>query len=337
MLACANLANLSIVRGFFRGPEVALRRALGASRGQVARLFLAESILLVLLGGGLGMLLGWWALPLIPLVADPITVMLGAAGNLDISMDLTVLIYTVTLSLTTGVLFGLAPALRSARSDVAAVLRDEGQSVSPGRRAAMFRNGLVVVQLAVCLVLVVGTGMLTRSLANAFGVDPGADAERLAFVATSFTQGAVTPEEQTVRLQDLMDWAAALPGVTSVAYTSRLPVQTGGSTTTLIEGYTPPSGTDSVELPLAVVSDDYFREVGQRVLEGRTFGPPDALNTTPVVVINRAAAHRFWDDTDPVGWCIRPQDAPDRWIQVIGVVEDAKVVSLVEPPTPMLF
>ncbi len=337
VLACANLANLSIVRGFFRGPEVALRRALGASRGQVARHFLAESILLVLLGGGLGMLLGWWALPLIPLVADPITVMLGAAGNLDISMDLTVLIYTVTLSLTTGVLFGLAPALRSARSEVAAVLRDEGQSVSPGRRAAMFRNGLVVVQLAVCLVLVVGTGMLTHSLANAFGVDPGVDAERLAFVATSFTQGAVTPEEQTVRLQDLMDRAAALPGVTSVAYTSRLPVQTGPSTTTLIEGYTPPSGTDSVELPLAVVSDDYIRTVGQRVLEGRTFGPPDALNTTPVVVINRAAARRFWDDTDPVGRRIRPQDAPDRWIQVIGVVEDAKVVSLVEPPTPMLF
>ena len=337
VLACANLANLLIVRGIFRGPEMALRRALGASRGRVARLFLTESILLALLGGGLGMLLGWWALRLISLVANSVAATFGGTGNLDMPMDLTVLIYTLTLSLATGVLFGLAPALRSSRSDVAGVLRVEGQSVSPDRRAALLRNSLVVVQLAVCLVLVVGAGLLTRTLANVLRVDPGVDAERLAFVATSFTQGAVTPEERTVRLQDLMDRAAALPGVTSVAYTSRLPVGPGGSTTTVIDGYTPPAGTDSVELPFAVVSDDYFRTVGLRVLAGRIFGPPDALNTAPVVVINRTAATRFWGEADPVGRRIRPQAAPDSWIQVIGVVEDAKVASLDEPPTPMLF
>ncbi len=336
-LACANLANLLIVRGFFRGHEVAVRRALGASRSRVARLFLSESILLSLMGGAVGILLGWWVLRFVPLVVGPAAAAFGVTADVALSIDRAVLLYTLAVTLVTGTLFGLAPALRSARSDAEGVLRAEGRGASPGRRATLLRNTLVVVQLAACLVLIVGTSLLTRSLANVQRVDPGVDADRLAYVATNFGPGDVSPEEQAVRLQELMDRAATLPGVTSVAFTTRLPVMPGPSTTTSVEGYAPPSGSDSVELPFALVSDDYFGTVGVRVTAGRAFGPDDTLGTTPVAIVNEAAARRFWGEADPVGRRIRPQATPDAWTEVVGVVEDIKVSSLNEPPTPMLF
>ena len=319
VLACANLANLQIVRGFSRGHEVAIRRALGASRGRVVRLSLTESVLLALLGGGVGLLLARWALDFVPVLAGPVAAAIGGAGELDVSMDLRVLLYALGLTLGTGVLFGLAPALRSARSGVASVLREEGHSTSPGTRATLLRNGLVAVQVAVSLVLLVGAGLLTRSLANMQRVDPGVDAERLAFVATGFGQGNASPEARTTRMEELMDRAATLPGVTAVAFTTRLPVQPGGSTTTVVEGYTPPTGTDSVELQFALVSDDYFRTVGLRVTAGRAFGRQDGLDGLRVALVNETAARRFSGDTNPAGRRVRPQDDPDGWAQVVGV------------------
>jgi len=240
VLACANLANLQIVRGLSRGHEVAIRRALGASRGRVARLFLTESVLLACLSGAVGLLLARWSLGFVPVLVGPIAAATGGAGDLDVSMDLQVLLYALVLTLGTGVLFGLAPALRSARSGVAGVLREEGHSTSPGKRAALLRNGLVAIQVAVSLVLLVGASLLTRSLVNIQQVDPGVDADRLAFVATGFGQGNASAEERIARMDELMDRAATLPGLTRVAFTTRLPVQPGGSTTTVVEGYTPP-------------------------------------------------------------------------------------------------
>ena len=134
-----------------------------------------------------------------------------------------------------------------------------------------------------------------------------------------------------------MDRAAALPDVRAVAFTTRLPMQPGGSTTTVVEGYTPPTGTDSVELPMAIVSDDYFVTVGLRVMGGRVFGRQDTLGGMAVAVVNETAARQFWGDTNPEGRRLRPQANPDGWTQVVGVVEDSKVLSLDEPPTPMLF
>ena len=293
VLACANLANLQIMRGFSRGHEVAIRRALGASEARVARLFLTESVMLALIGGSVGLLLARWSLDFVPLLAGPIAATIGGAGDLDVSMDLRVLAYALVLTLGTGVLFGLAPALRSARSGVAGVLREEGHSTSPGKRAALLRNGLVSVQVAVSLVLLVGAGLLTRSLANVQQVDAGVDVDRLAFVSTGFGQGNASPEERTARMEELMDRAAALPGVTAVAFTTRLPVQPGQSTTTVVEGYTPPTGTDSVELQVALVSDDFFTTVGLRVMAGRAFSRQDTLGTLTVAVVNETAARQF--------------------------------------------
>ena len=336
VLACANLANLLIVRGLSRGQEVAIRRALGASRGRVARLFFTEAILLALLGGGLGMLMARWALGFVPLVAGPFAAATGGAGDLDVSMDGRVFFYAVGLTVVTGVLSALAPTLRSARTGLAGVLREEGHGSSPGPRAAWLRNGLVAIQVAVSLVLLVGATLLTRSVANVQAVEPGIDANRLAFVATSFGQGSASPAARASRVDDLLDRTAALPGVTAVAVTTRLPVQRGGSTTTVIDGYTPPAGTDSVELPVALVDEHYFGAVGLRLVGGRGFSEADTSENR-VAVVNETAARRFWGDTDPAGWRLRPQGGAEGWVPVVGVVSDSKVSSLDEDPSPMLY
>ena len=336
VLTGANLANLLIVRGLARGHEVAIRRSLGAGRGRVARLFLTESLLLALLGGGIGMLFARWSLDAVPLLMSPLVSGLGGTGELDLPMDLGVLLYGATLTLATGILFGLAPALRSARSGVAGVLREEGHSLGPSRRSALLRNGLVSLQVAVSLVLLVAASLVTRSLANVQRVDPGVDVAHLAFVATTFGQGTATPEERTARMTELVDRAAALPGVSAVGVTTRLPVQPGGSTTTVVDGYTPPSGTDSVELPVALVDDGYFEAVGLGIMTGRPFSREDRVGPR-VALVNETAARRFWADGNPVGRRLRPQGAPDAWFQVVGVVEDSKVANLNEAASPMLY
>ena len=338
VLACANLATLMLVRGFSRGHEVAVRRALGASRLRVARIFLVESLVLAVLGGAGGLILGRWVLGIVPSVVGPIAAAVGAASadvGVDLSMDARVVLFTLTLVVVTGVLFGLAPALRSTRSSEAHVLREEGHSLTPNKRESFVRKTLVSVQVAVSLVLLVVAAQLTQSLVN-IQQDPGVDANRVAYLATDFAQGDASSDEQQVRMQDLRDRTAALPGVTSVAFTSRLPVQPGRRTGTIIDGYTPPTGTDAIDLPFAVVSPDYFQTVGVRLVGGRGFERADTISTVPVALVNQTAARRFWGG-DPVGRRFRPQASPDGWVQVVGVVEDSKVSSLAEPPSPMLY
>lgn len=332
LLACSNLANLLLVRGVSRSSEMAVRQAMGASRGRVAWLFLSEALVLSALGGGAGLLLARWAVQVLSGV--PLPPLRGA--TIDVSLDHRVLLFALGLIAVTGVLFGLAPALRTAGADVAATLREEERSSSGGRSSALLRKGLVAVQVAVCLVLLVGAGLLTRSLANARGVDPGVDVDRIAVVGTSLPQTGIPQEEWPEIIREIRTQIAGLPGVESVALTSRLPVQRRGTTTTVVEGYTPPAGTGAVELAYAVVSRDYFETMGIRRLAGRTFTLNDGPGTPAVVVVNETAARRFWKG-DAVGRRMRAQDNPDGWSRVVGVVEDVKVSSLQEPPTPMFY
>ena len=144
-------------------------------------------------------------------------------------------------------------------------------------------------------------------------------------------------EEQQARMVELRNRVAALPGTTSVAFTTRLPVEPGGSSTTIIEGQTPSSGTGAVELPRASVSPDYFQTVGIRVTEGRAFDRDDTLSTVPVAVVNETTARRFCGEASPLGRRIRPQGSDEGWVQVVGVVADSKVSSRGELPSPMLY
>ena len=333
LLACTNLANLLLVRGIARAPEMAVRVALGAGRSRVARLLLLEAMLLSVLGGAAGILAGAWATRLIPLLPLPIP-----GGGLDSGFDARMVVFGIVVTLVTGVLFGLLPALRSARPDVALVLRDEGPGRSAGRRTSVLRGALVTVQVALSVVLVIGAGLLARSFVNSKTVNVGVDADRVAVVATNLQQGGVTTEEMQAVVTQLLERVEALPGVERAAITTRLPVQNGGSTTQVVDGYQPAAGTGSVEIDFADVSRGYFETMGIRLVAGRLFGVQDAPGAPRVIVVSETAARTFFGSTErAIGGRIRPQGNVNAWREVVGVVSDVKVESIQEPPTPMMY
>jgi predicted permease len=331
LLACANLANLLLVRGISRGPEVAVRRALGAGSGRVVRLLLVEALLLSAAGGAAGLALAAWAVKLIPALPIPVP-----GGGLDIGFNHRVIIFGCIVALATGLLFGLLPALRSARADVVAALRDEGRGRSAGRGVSLLRGGLIALQVAVSVVLIIAAGLLARSLANAQRVDTGVDVDRIAVIGTDLDQAGVDGAQANLVATQILEQIEAVPGVERAALTTRLPVQRSGTTTQVVDGYTPPSGTGSVELPFAWVSRGYFETMGIRLIAGRSFTADDRANTGRVIIVNETAARLFWGG-NAVGGRIRPQGEGSPWRLVVGVVADVKVADLQEPPTPMIY
>jgi predicted permease len=210
--------------------------------------------------------------------------------------------------------------------------------VAGNRRAFLFRDGMVAVQVAASVVLVVGASLMVRGLASYQQIDTGVAVERLALLGTTFSQAGIAPEDRQASAAALTERLEAIPGVSSVALTTRIPVSGGGSTTTVVEGYDPQAGTGSVELPFAYVSPGYFETVGMTVVAGRAYGPDDRIGPRRSVIVNETAARRFWGDPDAaIGGRVRPQGAPGEWIQVVGVVSDVTVGDLGGPDLPMLY
>jgi predicted permease len=332
LLACSNLANMQLLRGVSRAPEMAVRLALGAGRDRLARLFLLEAILLSALGAGAGLLLARWAVsafPRLPLPLPP-----GVA--FDVAIDGRVLTFSILLAVASALFFGLLPALRASGTDLAAAMREEVRTASAARRGGALRKVFVGVQVAVSLVLVIGAGLLARSLSKLAAVEPGVDVERLAYVTVDATRGGAAPPDAAALMEQMVTRIQSMPGVTGATFTTRLPVQRGGTTTTVFEGYVPPNGTDAVEMPFAYVTTSYFETMGVRVVEGRAFTADDRRDTPRVVVVNEAAAERYWGG-DAIGKRLRPQGSPDAWREVVGVVANVKVAGLDEAPTPMMY
>ena len=238
----------------------------------------------------------------------------------------------------TGVLFGLAPALRSVAHRRGR--RCCGTTPAPPPLAAglrRLRNALVALQVAVSLVLVLGAGLLARSLRRSSTWMPAWTRTGSRTCGPDFSTAGLTGDEIRVALEEIQARTGALPGVTATAATSRLPAQEGGSTTTVVEGYEPAAGTGAVELDYAVVTPGYFGTVGQSLLEGRDFGPDDVLGSETVMLVNESAARHFWPGQSALGRRMRPQDRPDAWRRVVGVVADAPVDRLGEATPPMFY
>lgn len=332
LLACANLANLLLVRGLGRTGEMAVRRAMGASGGRIAGLFIMESFVLALAGGALGILLTAWAIRVIPTLPLPDVF----PGVLDLRLDTRLLAFTLVLVAVTGALFGSLPALRAAKDDVAGVLRDDRRTSSLGRGTVRLRNGLVAVQVVASLLLVLATGMLVRGITAIGRVDPGVDVDRLAWIRADLSPATTDDDEARALMGEVMERLAAQPGVEGVAATSRLPAQPGGSTTTVVEGYQPAAGTEAIELDFMIVSDDYFSTTGLELVEGRGFSVDDQPGAPTAVVVNQTAARRFWGEESAIGRRLRGQGS-ENWRIVVGVAADAPVSTLAEDTRPAFY
>ncbi len=331
LLACSNLANLLLVRGFARAPELAIREALGGDRARVGRPLLLEALVLSVLGGAAGLLAAWWVQQIVAGVPLP-----PYNAPLDVRFDYRMVTFSVFAALATGFLFGLLPSRRSVTVGAAAAMRDAGRVQSAGHGTSVLRGTLVATQVALSVVLVAATGLLARSLVNAERVDPGVDAERIAVIGTNLLQGGVTEAETSVVAEQILERIAALPGVESAALTTRLPLSNGFTTSTIVEGYTLPSGANAIEFPIGSVSRGYFMTMGMPLVAGRNFTVDDRPGSPAVVIVNETAARLFFAG-DAVGRRLRGQDNPDAWRQVVGVVADAKVEELQEPPAPMMY
>jgi putative ABC transport system permease protein len=320
LIACANVLGLFLAKGLGRGREMAIRRALGASRSDLVRLCIVEALVIALLGAFGGAIAGVaLARTLASVTASP-----GFPLFLDFRLDWTIASYLGILMLVSTLLIGLLPALRAARVDPRSDL-SEGKTSTDGRRRQLIRKGLAAAQIAGSVVLLVVCGLFIRSVQSLQSVDLGFDAARVLLASTD--PGAVGYDAGRARAfyESLDSSLEALPDVESAAGSVFVPFGTGNSTPYIAaEGEAAPSSTTGILADRHLVTGDYFRTIGTPLLRGRTFSTADTTESPKVAVVNEALAARLWPGQDPVGRRFRSSFEPDVPLEVIGIVSNAR-------------
>lgn len=324
LIACANLANLLLARAATQVKEIAVRSALGASRPRLIRQLLTESLVLSLAGGTLGLFFAYWGMRSLMAMSSA-----GLPWAGDVTIDGTVLAFTLAVSLATSALFGLAPALQLSGANLAVTLREGGRGAASDRTSHTIRKVLVVAEVGLALMLLAGAGLLVKSFAKLQGVDPGFRAQNvltanIALPATKYPTAAA----QAAFFDELLQRLAAVPGVSAAGATTVLPFSGGWTTGSFrIEGYVPPSGTPNPWGDLRTVSPDFRAALGIPLTKGRFFTDEDREGTQAVVVIDEEMVRRYWPNTDPIGKRIafggQSNPAP-QWREVVGVVGHTK-------------
>ena len=316
LIACANVANLLLARASVRHKEFALRAALGASRSRIVRQLLTESAMLSVLGALVGVLLAVWGKNVL-LAAIP--------GDLPFWMkfdlDLRVLAFTFLIAVITGFVFGVVPALQSSRTDLNETLKEGGRTGSPGHHR--LRNLLVVTEVALSLILLVGAGLMVRSFAKLGQVASGINPDHLLTVEVPLPR-AKYPEsvQQTAFFQQLVARVGALPGVSSVAAASRVPLRGGWGRSLTVEGFPVLSVGQAPMINHSVVTPNYFHTMGIPLREGRDFNGADMDGATRVTIVDERLARQYWPGASALGHRIRfgPPESNEPWFTVIGVV-----------------
>ena len=338
LIACANVANMSLARFQARRREVAIRTALGASRVRLLRQYLTESMVLSVLGGALGVLLAVWGCDLlVALKPDSIP------GVAEVAVDGRVLGFTFALSVLTGLLFGVAPAVHASFADPHDVLKEGGRTTSAGPRARFLRNGLVVAEMAIALVLLAGAGLLVRSFLRLQAIEPGLRVDGV-LTMRLWASDAAYPngEKQQQFYSEVRRRVAALPGVEAAAATTDLPM--GGSDSYLgfqIEGRPTDQGSaEGPESGFHQVSADYFRTLDIPIVRGRGLTERDAQGAPQVVVISQTLADRYFSGEDPIGkrvaYGTNDKNEPD-WSTIVGVAADVLQRGLAASPRPEAY
>lgn len=336
LLACSNVANLLLARASARRREIAVRVALGASRGQLIRQLLTESVLLAALAGGLGLAIACFAMDVIAAVQPPLPVSLA----LGMKLDPRVLLFTLVVSVATGLLFGLLPALGATRVGPIEALRSAASERVKGRWFGA-RNLLVVGQVAGSVLMLLCTGLFLRSLGNAEAINPGFVARGVSAFSVDLASRGYTEAQGTMFFDQMRERLLTVPGVEAVGMTNRMPLSFEGGRRSLgIFGYTPAEGED-MEVHYSVVGLGYFETLKTRITRGRALSSTDATGPGAVVV-NQAFVNRYWPGKSGVGERIvahrrvdgRSAETP---MEVVGVAQDGKYISLGEAATPFIY
>ena len=321
LIACANVANLMLARATARSREIAIRSALGAGRHRIVRQLLTESLILAVVGGALGIPLAAWGLKLID-AGIPATDALPY--YIEWSLDRATLIYTVVISVVTGLLFGLAPAVQAASGSLQEALRDGARGSGSGVRKNRLRNSLVIAEIALSLVLLVGASLFVRSFLSLQNTSAGF--ETTSIMTTRFYMQGSRYDSLGLRAQraeDIVQRVEALPGVQSAFVSGLIPATGGaGGGGLVIEGRAIQKGDEPFGL-YAGISAHFFSTLGVRLVSGRMFTDAEARDSTPVAIINQTMAKRMWPGADPLGHRFRyANDSTGLWFTVVGLAPD---------------
>ena len=319
LIACANVANLLLGRAVGRTREISIRAALGASRWRVIRQLLVESVMLSLGGGVLGWLISIWGVR----AFDAVVVPLGKPPYIDFSMDYRVFAYLIAVSIGTGVLFGLVPALRLSKLDVNTALKDGGRGSSGAGRAKYLSGLLVVAEMALAVVLLVGAGLMIHSFLAAYKTSIGTDVANILTMRLNLPEAKYAKNPDLIAFHDRLHKAIeSLPGVEKAAIAETLP--TGGSENLPfeLEGAPPTDEKRRQTLSAIVIGYDYFGTAGLRPLRGRVFDENDGVTGPPAILANQEFADKYWPNQDPIGKRLRwfNGKSPETWAMVVGIV-----------------
>jgi putative ABC transport system permease protein len=336
LIACANVASLLLTRSLARQKEVAVRSALGASRWRVIRQLLTESLLLSVIGGAAGLVIAYWGTP--ALVAVLPQSQLSAMPFLkSLHIDGGVLAFSFGLSVLTGLIFGLAPALQSSRLDLNEVLKEGGRNMAAGAGHRL-RSAMVVTEIALAVVLLIGAGLMMKSLFRLLQTNVGFKTDNLLTMTVILPGTKYTEDSQCIAFNDqLKERVQSLPGVSSMGTVNILPLNGGNTTRFTIEGDPIPPPGQEVEANIRTVNETYFQTLGIPLVAGRMFDDHDKSDSQSVVIIGKTVADKLFPGRDPIGRKVKYTsiDAPGDLI--VGVVGDVRITGLDQAVKPVLY
>ncbi|MBA2303750.1 MAG: ABC transporter permease [Acidobacteria bacterium] len=335
LIACANVASLLLARASARQPELAIRTALGATRGRLVRQLLQESLLLATAGGALGLLLGVWGVRLLVAVIPE-----GVPRVNEIGLDARVLAVTLLASIASAILFGVVPSLQASKADASTVLRGGGDRASTaGRGRARTRATLVVIEVALTLMLLVSAGLLANSFLRLQQTDPGFATDRVTLVQLPLPQGKyVDGKAQAAFYERLLEGLKTRGEIELAAVAFPNPLSGANASGSFsIEGRPTATRAERPRANLATISPDYLRVMGISLIAGRHFTERDREPAPTPIIVNTVFARRNWPGEDPLGKRIRFDDADDKWLTVVGVAADSRNRGLETAPEPLMY
>jgi putative ABC transport system permease protein len=336
LIACANVASLLLTRSLARQKEVAIRSALGASRWRVMRQLLTESMLLSLIGGAAGLMIAYWGVPAL-VAALPQNQLIAMPFLRTLGLDSSILAFSFGLSLLTGLVFGLAPALQSSRLDLNEVLKEGGRNMAAGASQRL-RSAMVITEIALAVVLLVGAGLMMKSLLRLLQTNVGFKTENLLTMAMILPPSKYTDNNPLINFNDqIQERVRSLPGVSNAGTVDILPLNGGNTTRFYIDGDPKPEPGKEIEANMRFVSDTYFQTLGVPLLAGRMFDQRDTPDKPNVVLIGKTVADKLFAGRDPVGKKIRYNSIELPPIEIVGVVGDVKITGLDEAVKPVLY